>query len=159
MKSINITIFSKNQNSLNDFFFFCTDLYNTKYLKSIKHYFTKKRRKKILTILKSPHVNKDAQEQFETKIFFKQFTIRSTQNFKYLIFLKKIKYYMFPDIKIKVKVIINKKNIESWKLRIVDPDNFVKKKNSNCNSFENIKIKNLLKIFYIYGFFGLKLKK
>ena len=159
MKSINITIFSKNQNSLNDFFFFCTDLYNTKYLKSIKQYFTKKRKKKILTILKSPHVNKAAQEQFETRIFSKQFTIHSTQNFKYLFFLKKIKYYMFPDIKIKIKVTINKKNIEHWKLKIVDPDNFVEKNNQICNYFKNAKLKNLLKIFYIYGFFGLKLKK
>ena len=102
----NVTILSRNKNSINDFFLFFNEntLYN---LDVIKKFFQKKIKKKKLTILKSPHVNKKAQEQFESRLFKKQFTIQTTRNFQYLIFLKRLNYNLFPDINIKLKYIIN----------------------------------------------------
>jgi ribosomal protein S10 len=88
MKTFNVTITSRNKNSINDFFLFFNG--NTVCnLNVIKKYFQKKIEKKKLTILKSPHVNKKAQEQFESRLFKKQFTVQTTKNLKYLIFLKR----------------------------------------------------------------------
>ena len=78
-----VTITSRNKNSTNDFFLFFNE--NTVYKSNvIKKYFQKKIEKKRLTILKSPHVNKKAQEQFESRLFKKQFTIHTTKNLNYL---------------------------------------------------------------------------
>jgi ribosomal protein S10 len=47
-------------------------------------------------------MNKTAQEQFEYRIYSKQITIYSSQNFQYLFF-EKINTHLFPDVKIKTK--------------------------------------------------------
>jgi len=137
MKTFNITIKSKNKTSVNEFFLFFNGnkLYNSNV---IKKYFQKKAKKKKLTILKSPHVNKKAQEQFENRLFKKQFKIQTTKNQKYLIFLKKINSKLFPDIEIKLKCSTNnKKNIKKLKLKIFNPNNF------KINEYYNFKAQNL----------------
>jgi len=90
MKTFNITIKSKNKTSVNEFFLFFNGnkLYNSNV---IKKYFQKKAKKKKLTILKSPHVNKKAQEQFENRLFKKQFKIQTTKKSKIFNLFKKNK--------------------------------------------------------------------
>jgi ribosomal protein S10 len=167
MKTFNITIKSKNKTSINEFFLFFrkTKLYN---LNIIKKYFQKKMEKKKLTILKSPHVNKKAQEQFENRLFKKQIKIQTTENLKYLIFLKKLNSKLFPDIKIKLTYKTNnKKKFKKLGLKIFNPNNFkinkyynfktqnlnqVKKKNKNISKhLLTTKTNRLLKIFDLYG--------
>lgn len=171
MKTFNLTIRSKNKTSINEFFSFFNEnkLYSSNV---IKKYFQKKMKKKKLTILKSPHVNKKAQEQFEIRLFKKQFKIKTTQNLKYLIFLKRLNSKLFPDIEINLKCITNNKNIKKLGLSIFNPNNFkinkcynFKTQNLNLKNFNQLKKENnsrsrhflttktshLLGIFDLYG--------
>jgi ribosomal protein S10 len=144
-----ITIISKNKSSLNSVSTLLNSINNNKYLNLniIKKYFKKKNKKSVLTILKSPHVNKTAQEQFEFKFSSKQFLIKpTTKNLKYVLLLKKLESNLFPDTKIILKFISNRK---------------LKKKNSKIFNINNFKIKQktdpikriltVLNIFDIYG--------
>ena len=75
MKSYHLIIQSRNQKSISTFFpFFLSSIQNLNF-NVIQKYFEKKRKKKILTILKSPHVNKKAQEKFEFRYYSKQITL------------------------------------------------------------------------------------
>jgi ribosomal protein S10 len=144
-----ITIISKNKSSLNSVSTLLNSINHNKYLNLniIKKYFKKKNKKSVLTILKSPHVNKTAQEQFEFKFSSKQFLIKpTTKNLKFILLLKKLESNLFPDTKIILKFISNRK---------------LKKKNSKIFNINNFKIKQktdpikkiltVLNIFDIYG--------
>lgn len=174
MKHYCLTIVSKNKNTLKHFlkFFKNNEIINFNFIQT---YFQNKNKKKLLTLLKSPHVNKSAQEQFETRLFSNKVTIYSTKNFQSLIFLKKIKISLFPDIKIKIKFFVNK-NLESkTQKQLLNPNNFkiayfkniVRKQTYNTiscklkkmynNEKKTIKQTNsLLKIFDTYGELNLK---
>jgi len=121
MKTFNVTITSRNKNSIYNFFLFYnkTTLYN---LNTRIKYFQKNLKKKRLTLLKSPHVNKKAQEQFEYRFFKKQFAIEVTKNFKYLVFLKKLNYNLFSDVHIRLKHAITNKSIIKLGLKTFDPN-------------------------------------
>ena len=110
MKTLNIILQSKNKISMNNFLFYLK--YITKFsLNILKKFLKKKIKKKKLTILTSPHINKKAQEQFETRFLKKKITIQITKNFGYLVFLKNLNFNLFPDIKLKiVSIAKNKKN-------------------------------------------------
>jgi hypothetical protein len=137
MKHYQLTIISKNKKSAeNCFLFFSNNISEN----IIKKYFQKKKKKNVLTILKSPHVNKKAQEQFESKFFSKQISIYSSNSSQFLLFLKKIKIYLFPDVKIKVKFILNKNLSEKAKTNILNPSNF------KLNVFQKLKLKKYLQI-------------
>ena len=166
MKHYHLTIISKNKTTLINFFKFFANkkLININFLQK---YFKNKTKKKFLTILKSPHINKSAQEQFEMRFFSKKTTIYSPKNFQSLIFLKKIKLNIFPDIKIKIKFFANKKL--KIKTQLLNPNNFQLnyydsfiKQSSYVNSHQFIKkpkndkppirqIDNFLKILDSYG--------
>jgi len=171
MKPCNLAIFSKNPQSIDSFYFFFFNNIKPNF-HLVKKYFQKKSKKKILTILKSPHINKTAQEQFKCQVFSKQYFIYSTQYSKYLIFLKRLKTNLFPDIKIKIKFIINKSNTNRFRIKIFDLNNFSgnfyknllyqknklknlknlssgKYKKRNYSSIEKAKI--LMKILDLYG--------
>lgn len=140
MIQYHITITSKNKSSIKDFFIFTSKIF--KNFNIITKYLKKKRSKKFLTILKSPHVNKTAQEQFETRLFTSQITVYySRKNLLFLIFLKKIKTYLFPDIKIKIKFSISKLLLEQTKFKIINPDNF--KLNFCYQQLKNKKLKSI----------------
>jgi ribosomal protein S10 len=149
MKPCNVTVVSNNRNSIHKFFLFF--FFNKKInFNTIKKYFQKKRKKKTLTILKSPHVNKTAQEQFEYRIYSKQLTVYSSQNFQYLVFLKKINAHLFPDIKIKTEFNIEQtmeKQIEVFNPSNLKIDLLRDKNRRNLK----IKTKNLIRTFDIYG--------
>ena len=172
MKTFNIIITSRNKNSINDFllFFNKNKFYN---LNVIKKCFQKRIEKKKLTILKSPHVNKRAQEQFESRLFKKQLTVKTTKNLKYLIYIKRLGYDLFPDINIRLKYIINNKDILKLGLKIFNPNYFKMNKyynfignNFNVQRLSQLKKKlfllklllvkkanHTLKIFDLYGEF------
>ena len=55
--------------------------------------FSKKKKIKKFAILKSPHIYKSAQEQFEYRIYSKKILINSFKPSIFLLVLKKIKSY------------------------------------------------------------------
>lgn len=121
MKTFNVTITSRNKTSIYYFFLFFNSVILCS-LTALITYFQKKVDKKKLTVLTSPHVNKRAQEQFERKLFKKQLLINTTKTFKYLIFLKKLNYNVFSDISIKLKCIINNKDVQQLGLKTFSPN-------------------------------------
>lgn len=142
MKPCHLTILSKNLQSINNFLLFFRNNVEPNF-NIVKKYFKKKRKRKILTILKSPHVNKTAQEQFEYREFSKQLIIYSAEYSKYLILLKRLKTNLFPDIRIKIKFILNPRNAKKLRVKTFDPDNFTG--NFYQNDIHFIKSKDLIK--------------
>jgi ribosomal protein S10 len=113
---INVHLVSKNKNSLKKFLKVFKNLSKNKKLQLTRtlSFFQKIKSHKVFTILKSPHVNKTAQEQLEFSLFSKNVKINSFQILKILILLKKIQNTFFSDIDIKIKFILNlkyKKNV------------------------------------------------
>lgn len=167
MKSYHLTFLSKNKNSLNSAFLFFLKT-STLNFNVVKKYFQKKTDKHFLTILKSPHVNKKAQEQFEIRIYSKQLSIYSPKKLKYLFFLKKIQENLFSDVKLKIKFSITEKKQSQLRFNTFNPDNFKLNTNKNftsqknnlenfkrkktCSNFKNtIEVKNFLTIIDTYG--------
>lgn len=72
----------------------------------------KKKRKKI-SILKSPHVNKTAQTQFQLITYGTSIKVSHLEMKKNSILLKKIKNQLFPDIKIKIEQKIDAKKAKT----------------------------------------------
>lgn len=167
MKTCTLIVTSKNLNSLHKLFFGR----GFQHFPYIVKCFQKKKVKKIITILKSPHVNKKAQEQFEIKYYSVQFSVNSIKLFKFLIFLKKVKTFCLSDINIKIKTFFNKKkqellntnifNINNFKIKSFIRSNynvqiFKLKMYQQCNKKKftgntNLSTKNMLKLFDLYG--------
>jgi len=120
--------------------------------------------KKRFTVLKSPHVNKRAQEHFEFSLYSYQVTVFSVD---YPLLLTIIKYLksstLFSDVRLKVKIHINPSRYQNQLIQELNPNNFLlldysnlsqlPQKNSNCLS----NIPYYLMLFDIYG--NLKLNK
>jgi ribosomal protein S10 len=121
VRVLHIKFFSRNQSKINSFIFFF--LKNALSLSLTKKHLKKKKKKKVLSILKSPHVDKKAQEQFELKTFIKQLTLVSLKNIKFLIALKKLKTKFFPEMKIKIKFSTNNKALEKNVKKTLNPRN------------------------------------
>lgn len=139
MTAFNIVIKSKNKNVLNSFVLFLSK-YLTLGLKNVKKKFQAKTKIKRLVLLKSPHVNKKAQEHFESKLLKKQLLIKLQKCSIFVVFLKKISNKTFPLINIQFKKIFKNSSNIFW----------------NIFSVNNFKIKTQKKIFL---FVNLKLKK
>ena len=90
--------------------------------------FPRHKRRKFITILKSPHVNKTAQEQFEYRFFSKHFLIFSPKPRTLFLLLKKLKNLSFSGIKLEVKGMFQKTIIDKYTLKWVNPDNIVLEK-------------------------------
>lgn len=158
MKHYQINIESKSKKHLENFLLF--------FSKSLKNYhlinklIPNKKKRKILTILKSPHVNKKAQEQFQFNTYSKKINFYSVQNTIALLFIKKISSTVFSNVKIKVKFPININLIKKSQTKILNPTNFklnffskknylneIKKahnKNSSLSRLKKEKIKKIL---------------
>jgi len=132
---INIYIYSKNKLSITNYLKFIKKRFNKKKLKTknIMFVFKKKIKTTVFTVLKSPHVNKTAQTQFENKLYRTQLTIYSNNYYKLIYFIKYFSENNFSDIKIKIKIIKNK-NITS----ILNISSYFLKKNVNSNVFFKI---------------------
>ena len=133
---------------MNHFFFFLKK-YLTFNCDVVSKYYQKKTSIKKVTLLKSPHVNKKAQEQFETRIFKKEIKMLINNNFKLLFLLKKINYNIYSDINIKIKELLNNNNfLTKKKFKIIGLNNF--KINMYCSIFveaRNFKFKKSLNFF------------
>lgn len=163
MQYYQITLISKNEKSIKDYITFLNK--NIKFYNLTTKLFNKKKKIFFLTLLKSPHVNKKAQEQFGYNIFSKQILLFSSNNYQLLLFFKKIEQKLFADVIFKIKLQLNKKLPDSAHKKIFNPDNFkndiffnylklnADKKNqlikNNLLFFK--KTKKLLEIFDIYG--------
>jgi ribosomal protein S10 len=126
------------------------------------NYSQQKQKRKVFTALKSPHVNKTAQEQLEYRLFSKRINIFSFQILKFLVLVKKIQMKLCPDIEIQIKFVLNNKIIKKTKLVSLNPDNykinslfFYKKKDidsiNRVQKFNKTQILSYLKLFDLYG--------
>jgi ribosomal protein S10 len=104
MTKYNLTIYSKNKNSINYFLQFLQNSINKQNFQVIKKLLKKKKIQNKLSILKSPHVNKTAQEHFEYRNYSIKISCNSWDIKKYFFILKKIKNQLFPDIHIKIEI-------------------------------------------------------
>lgn len=151
-----IQIFSKNSNSISNFLKF---LYKLKTNKTLNLNFTiiqssPFKKSKKFSVLKSPHVNKKAQEQFEYNVFKKQLKIYVSQFNKFLIIWKTVKLTLFTDINLKFKFNQNPNNFIT--ISKINSDKFIK--NKQYFKFLDIKKKknHSLLLWDIYGEFCLK---
>jgi ribosomal protein S10 len=99
MSNYTLLVYTKNKNSLINFINFFEE--------NLKQTFVKvsmgKKLKKTVSVLKSPHVNKTAQEHFKYVHFYVKLQITTFELKKKLLVLKKIKNKLFPDVKIVIK--------------------------------------------------------
>jgi ribosomal protein S10 len=112
MEIFSITVYSKNKKSLNIFLNFLNFFIKNK-VKKIK--FNAKKLKKT-TLLKSPHVHKSAQEQFEYRIYKKIIWVTSFSVPQWVIFFKKSFKKSFYDLKITVNYSLVKKKYKIVKI-------------------------------------------
>lgn len=119
-----LKISCKDKRILKSFLRFFTKLESLPvFLKSL----SKHKKRKFVTVLKSPHVNKTAQEQFEYRLYSKHFLIRSFKPLTFFLLLKKLKNVSFSGINLEVKGFLEKNNIQKHVLRVVSPDNIILK--------------------------------
>lgn len=144
-----LDIKSKNRQELSNFIKFYLSNKMLNRLTNSVTYQQKPVKKKIITVLKSPHVNKTAQETFEFKYHRKMLKIFSSRPALFLIILKKIKETFFSELDLKIHFVFNRK-IEKNKLKHTF--------NINLYYLENNKIKfiDYLKRLEVFGEIGLK---
>ena len=131
MTKYSITIFSKNKNLLLSFTKFLQRNLKFQKLQMPIEYIQKKQKTKKITVLKSPHVNKSAQEQFESSTY--SVTINAySYNFRTdLIAIKKIKNQLFPSLHVKIKKTFpNKNKQQQIRKQILTPKIFTFKLNT-----------------------------
>lgn len=145
---LELKIITKNKESINKFLSF---LFKNHKQNLIFQHMTKKKKKKMFTVLKAPHVNKVAQEQFEYKILTNQANLYSLKTLKLMFYFKNIQNKLFSNIKIELNSLFLKQN-KKLKKKIINPEKFLlkykffyKKKNVYNNFYCDKKsLKNLL---------------
>lgn len=148
-----ITITAKNPKAVKFLLLFYLQ---NKSINLITTFYKKKRQKKIITVLKSPHVNKKAQTQFEYRIFSIKLTLETKNIHPHIILLKKIKSKLFPEIEIKTKITITKQNDFISQKQVLHPKNFIINQLYFKTSTQNSKqIVSYLKLFDYFGEFNL----
>jgi hypothetical protein len=161
-----LKISCKDERILKKFLCFFTKI---KFLPFFLKSFSKHGKRKVITVLKSPHVNKTAQEQFEYRLYSKNFLIYSFKPFTFFLLLKKLKNLSFPGLNLEVKGFFGKN--PSQMPQITDPDNIILKNTAflhlskrslkkpqykkNYNS-EPFFCKKYLQLFDLYGEICLK---
>ena len=117
-----VKISSKDNQVLKKFFRFLAKLASTP---TLLKYFSKQNKRKFITVLKSPHVNKTAQEQFEFRYYSAEFLIDSFKPLTFFLFLKRVSNLSFPGIKLEVKSLLNSEKKSQSVLKVVNPDNIM----------------------------------
>lgn len=124
---------------------------------------SKRNVRKFITILKSPHVNKTAQEQFEFRVYTKEFIISSFKPLTLFLILKKINDSSFSGLNLKIESLF-KQNTKK-KLIALNPDsvdlNTVERFNSvlssDLSTSQNfLSSKRYIQLFDCYGEMVLK---
>ena len=116
--------------------------------------FSKKKKRKFVSILKSPHVNKIAQEQFEFRYYNKEFLIDLFKPLTFFLFVKKIKNLSFSNLKLEIIGFF--RNHKNFSLKLINPDNIILKpidlKAFKSRFFQ----KKYIQLFDCYGEFQLQ---
>jgi ribosomal protein S10 len=120
MKHYKLKLLSRNLKSLKSLLI----LLNSHFKVTNKKNLNNPKTKKILTILKSPHVTKSAQEQFESRYYCNILGFTKFEK-KLIVLLKKIINRCHPDIYLKIRIGIN--NLKHKKYYF-NPLNLFKKK-------------------------------
>lgn len=137
----NLYISTKNYNSIKRFLNFFSNKIFIKKLNLIvfKQIFVNKTQKSSFTVLKSPHVNKSAQEHFIYCLYNKQFKVQSYQSFLVLILIKILNYYLFPDVKFKIELSSQQFKFKHNIKNKINSDNFgLLKTESSLQTYINI---------------------
>ena len=123
MKTLLLTASSSNEKSLNNFLQLLKENFKNQQTSIIKiSRFIEN--KKIVTILKSPHINKTAQEQFEKREKIVQIFLISKNFNKAIIAIKKILNTIFRDIKLTIKYLTNDHSNKNNLLGVFKNTNF-----------------------------------
>lgn len=140
MSKYTLLLYSKHKKIINDFLNFLKNNTTQNFQLQIK-----KSKITRFSVLKSPHINKKAQEQFQYIYFCISLSFFTYKIKKKLFFLKKIKNQLFPELKLLIKGIYSsKKNM----VKFLSPSNII---TYNQKKFGKLTSKNLLKksIFYL----------
>ena len=147
---IKLSIKSKRKKSLFFFLYVLNKFDQNEKLKIVP----REKFKKYFTVLKSPHVNKTAQEQFEFNLFSIKITTNKFQISKLLIILKKIVNNFCYDIYIKIEFLIN---VKEQKVNLLTYHLKYKNFSGEC-SMSGVQ-KNLLNLNFFGKFLFNKLSK
>ena len=111
---IKLDLKSKNLKSIKMFLRYFYRL-NTMFSDNIKVKQNNKLIKKVsFSILKSPHVNKSSQEQFELKMYNTFLIINTTNYLKLLVCLKLLLINFFPDVGLKIQFLVNENYLNNF---------------------------------------------
>lgn len=168
MKQYYLKVQSKNEKSLKKFSRFFFKHLKTKF-NIIKKSSASQTSRKVITFLKSPHVNKTAQTHLEMHLFSRKILVKGSNLEKSLIFLKKVLINLFQDISIHLKFLADKEINKKNNLSLFNPNNIklLKKKPLKINlkrSKKKVMLKNynykksflfhLTKLLNILSIFG-----
>lgn len=122
---IKLIIKSKNINSILNFIKLFKKFYRTYKLTNSFLILNKTSKRKMFSILRSPHVNKISQEQFEIRIYKRELIIQTRNYLKFLIMFKKLNKSLFSDLNITISLFIKKNNyygpfINKFYLKYID---------------------------------------
>jgi ribosomal protein S10 len=149
-----LKVSSKNKKVLQNFVTFLSKLEKSPI---VLKYVSKQNARKFITILKSPHVNKTAQEQFEFRFYSKQFLISSAQPLMFFLKLKKIKNSSFSGVNLEIQALLNNsKHIKSLS-KVFNPDKIIlPRKFEKVPSVKTSLLKKYIQLFDCYGEVSLK---
>ena len=136
-----IDLYSNNLNSLKNF--------KDKF-KIFLRFYTNKTKTKKFAILKSPHVNKIAQEQFSVCLYKSSVILFSTQFLLIFYFIKNLKSNLFLDLNVKIKISSNNLLLYSKIKNCINPKKYI------IEEFNFKSLNNYLKILESYGYVSLK---
>ena len=148
MRTLLVTVLSNNEKSLDNFLklFRCNSKKNQMGLIKIGRFLGTK---KIVTVLKSPHVNKTAQEQFEKKGFVIKILLITNNCNKTIIELKKISHILFSDVQSKIKYLSSSFLNESLEISVLKSNNFKLNYYDKTNTNVSVLSKQKIRKFYL----------
>ena len=151
---VTIDLYSKSYASLKKFhnYFNNENLFQKLKIFIIKMNSIKPLKKNRFTVLKSPHVNKSAQEQFEIKMYKKRVKLFVPQILIFLFFLKRLKLYSFSDVKFKINLVSNLKSEKKKTKNGINIDNYYL-------YYKELDLIKYLKMLSLFGEYCLKAKR
>ena len=159
---VNLFIQSKNLRSIKKLLKFLNISCKSLGLIVFQNSFNKPIHRKVVTVLKSPHVNKAAQEHFGFCTYRYQINFFSYKYFLLLMFLKYLKSsVLFSDVHFKVKVVINHSRFKGAMVDLLNPNNFCLMDYSSLfvgesKNFINKNISYYLMLFDLFGELSIK---
>lgn len=141
----NIKLFSRNKKSLNKFCIFFNNLIRKEFnFEETVRFKNKRKKRTLITTLKSPHINKKSKDQYEIVTYSKNIKIYTKNSGKLSILIKKIKNKLLADILLKVEIIHsikNERNFNLFKYKVFSSKKYV------SNYIKIIRICNLINRF------------